>query len=1271
MEPLADTGIAHCISQIETIRWLVFTAIVIAISAWIPWFFHKTSDRKPTGIEAKERVGDRFRCYILMILLTILRKPFLSFNLLVVLGAMIAMFSLLSSEKLFIPGMIVAMIGIWFASLYSNNRKYIFTGLLLLWLALFKSLFFYWHPEIETILLKKLGMDVGLSAQRFSNTVWELPVELETCLTGLDLHKNRSGSIMEGDDFSLRITGWLYVDRSGEYSFELVSDDGSYLIINGNEFLSNPGYHAKTEVADTIKLSKGYHEIQILYFNGTADADLTLTWTPPNTPRQAIPGYHLFRQRPDPVRHHLFLSIRVIHTQWLSILFVALGTVFLFRGLHGKMPPLRSVKESLGNARGSFRSHIPSICAGIVIFFIARLLMMVWCDLPSRGPVSHGLNGYFFSNDQFLDLIGEFDGKNARFHSVTARIFGRNHFYARFEGWLHVSTPGEYQFELRADDGARLFIDHSLFIDAWNDDWRRSRPHPINLQEGFHAIRIDMHNQALPACIDVKWSTGAGIPLKPIPIMRLFKEKPSDTSFASDQTFQLNRRFMIIGLTGILVISLLMLFHPRFSWLDAFLAGPLALSLFIISFLWNARTMDMDHRYGMNWFLELPVAYQFLVSVIILLLAFPGIRLQLKGIPKWISDHPAIESIFWVVAVSFAVMGQMKLTGPVAIRSVQGAVLYGFSGILIILSSRLFPGLRQDVDEGVSRDSFPFRAFLFILIILAATFLRFYKLSELPPGLWWDEAQTGMVARGILRGQLPPIYDLRINAGSLASYWVAGWFAFFGSSVYALRSYCAMVGVVTVLVSYWYFRQFFSQWWSLLGMAFVAISRWLFSINRVAMATIDETILLTFMVFIFYIRAVRSRRMSDYVITGVLLGTGLHLHTGARVLPMIIGADIAVKFFKKRKEYMAAHGIQALIMIILAMVVFAPMAIHIINHQSDYFYRTKQTLLSSEYPGWIPTKPIIENTIHYLKMYSFSGDWHPRHNVNKEPQLAPLIAILAFLGFILALSKLYRDEERLFFMGFCLVSLQGILTVHSDTANLNRVAENIPIVHLWAVVGGVTIFQGLKRMMGDVTARVLIVLISLFILGFTLRREFRIYFHDYYKDPAIVGVYGFQAELTESATYIAKLLEQHPTINIWAEYTQADSFRYVFSGSPRLHEIRLESDLPQSPQPYPIAIIVQKESRELDAWVKEHFPMADAKEVGYSLIPAYTLFTVYFIPPSEELGVFDRSLESGETRTEIDNGAAMSNNDMERGDVTRPEALAEPSESSPPGHHPE
>lgn len=54
--------------------------------------------------------------------------------------------------------------------------------------------------------------------------------------------------------------------------------------------------------------------------------------------------------------------------------------------------------------------------------------------------------------------------------SGAITTYGRDHISVRWRGKLRAPSTETFTIYLRADDAARLFVDHKLVIDAWEGE---------------------------------------------------------------------------------------------------------------------------------------------------------------------------------------------------------------------------------------------------------------------------------------------------------------------------------------------------------------------------------------------------------------------------------------------------------------------------------------------------------------------------------------------------------------------------------------------------------------------------------------------------------------------------------------------------------------------------------------------------------------------------------------------------------------------------------
>jgi len=78
------------------------------------------------------------------------------------------------------------------------------------------------------------------------------------------------------DGFSVQWDTCMALDEPHEIVFQLTSDDGSRLYIDGIKTVDNWGSHGERTRADKVELDPGVHHLRVEYFDNTKDAAVTL-----------------------------------------------------------------------------------------------------------------------------------------------------------------------------------------------------------------------------------------------------------------------------------------------------------------------------------------------------------------------------------------------------------------------------------------------------------------------------------------------------------------------------------------------------------------------------------------------------------------------------------------------------------------------------------------------------------------------------------------------------------------------------------------------------------------------------------------------------------------------------------------------------------------------------------------------------------------------------------------------------------------------------------
>ncbi len=140
----------------------------------------------------------------------------------------------------------------------------------------------------------------GLVATYYSNASWSSdPVH-----AAIDARPSTDSFIdawhgTPPDEFSATWTGSFIVLRPGAYSFATISDDGSWVYIDGQLVVDNGGNHEARRAVGSIPLERGVHSIFVRYFQAGGDLDFELLWARNSAPLAPIPSWILSTRRAE------------------------------------------------------------------------------------------------------------------------------------------------------------------------------------------------------------------------------------------------------------------------------------------------------------------------------------------------------------------------------------------------------------------------------------------------------------------------------------------------------------------------------------------------------------------------------------------------------------------------------------------------------------------------------------------------------------------------------------------------------------------------------------------------------------------------------------------------------------------------------------------------------------------------------------------------------------------------------------------------------------
>ncbi len=301
------------------------------------------------------------------------------------------------------------------------------------------------------------------------------------------------------------------------------------------------------------------------------------------------------------------------------------------------------------------------------------------------------------------------------------------------------------------------------------------------------------------------------------------------------------------------------------------------------------------------------------------------------------------------------------------------------------------------------------RVFLLVVVALLAAFFRLHQLDRIPPGLFIDEAQDGLDARAIQRGQrLPVMIDIGEGVKGrsrepMFHYLMAGVFAAFGPTVRSIRLTSAVIGSATVVVFFLVCERFVGLRTAFLAGALLAVCRWHVTFSRIGLRAILVPLWIGLTLLALHALA-RRRTGWAAIVFGITFGLGFYTYYAYWTVPVALAPLLVLGIWRTR----AAHARLAGLGVGAFLVVTAPLIGYAVTKPAYYFTRvlevTEPLRLAED-----RSAVLRDNLQKVLFMMHLRGDWVETYNIAYRPLLDPIMGV-AFLVGLFVVLKTIRDD---------------------------------------------------------------------------------------------------------------------------------------------------------------------------------------------------------------------------------------------------------------------
>jgi 4-amino-4-deoxy-L-arabinose transferase-like glycosyltransferase len=372
---------------------------------------------------------------------------------------------------------------------------------------------------------------------------------------------------------------------------------------------------------------------------------------------------------------------------------------------------------------------------------------------------------------------------------------------------------------------------------------------------------------------------------------------------------------------------------------------------------------------------------------------------------------------------------------------------------------------------------------LMLLVTLAAAWLRWWQLPDLPPGFWYDEAYNAM--------DEPMIHYF----GALSM-------VMFGAKPYTFRLVAVFAGVLTVALMYRWLVTFFAddpdrRWLALIAATGLAFSFWHVAMSRIGF----RAILFPFIVILtayFFWYGLTNRSLIYFVLAGVALGVAQYTYLAARLLPLVFGFFALAALLVTKKQPLPSYtsspgsklqpitaglprrnifarvrqrfkGVSAkkaiwiglLVMIVISFLVFVPLGIFFYYYPTTFSARSGHIFILTNIDDIQDVVRLAEHIGDGLRAFVDGWDQNWRHDLPGRPGLGWLSVAGFWIGLVISVKNIRNPRYLFLLVALTVLWVPALLS--DQPVHTLRLSGLLPIFYCLMAVGLITVTRLLAK----------------------------------------------------------------------------------------------------------------------------------------------------------------------------------------------------------------
>lgn len=443
---------------------------------------------------------------------------------------------------------------------------------------------------------------------------------------------------------------------------------------------------------------------------------------------------------------------------------------------------------------------------------------------------------------------------------------------------------------------------------------------------------------------------------------------------------------------------------------------------------------------------------------------------------------------------------------------------------------------------------------LLTLILGVAVFFRFYKLHQIPSGLFIDMGFAGRSALQILyKGWRPFYIEPLLHDFAMAYYQLAFWFMLVKPTQWGLLSFYATLSLLTLPLVYWTFRQLAGPRMALLSLLILAVMRWNINFDRNGFPSVQVPLYM-FGTLAFLLHGFQYSKRWAFLVATLFFSAGFYSYQAYKAFPLLLLFYAIYEWFHQREKF-KKNMLNIFLFLSLSSILLIPVAKQMIK-QHALGTREAHLFILNKIQAEHSWEPLWNNLLQTALMFNWKGDPNSRHNLQKAKMLDNVSGVLLILGLGYALYRFRRRKYFYALSGLVVMTLPCILSV--DAAEANRMMGVTPFLAFLIATPCIALW-GRIRAPQKKFSEILYGSILLIPLSFMTYQNFQVYFHKQARSFASWDAYSINA--TTMGNFIQKQGMSYVYF-IPPHYHNHCTIQYLgFQELKQIHLLKLPEDL--------------------------------------------------------------------------------------------------------------